>query len=186
MQAVQVFSGATARRLTRREYERMAELGFFHGERVELIHGIVVRMVPIGPPHSEVVDRLNAILVRALGDRARVRIQQPFLAADDSEPEPDVAVVEARSYATAHPDRAELIIEVSESSLAYDRETKRALYAASNVREYWVVDVSGRCVEVFDEPHEGRFCRQRRATLDDVLTPTAFPDVTVRVSDLLA
>lgn len=171
--------------MTRAEYDRMAELGFFRGERVELIHGIVVRMAPIGPPHAEVVDRLNAMLMRALGDRARVRIQQPYLAWDESEPEPDVAVVPARSYAEAHPDRAHLIVEVADSSLAYDRETKAPLYAASNVAEYWLVDVSGQCVEVFGAPEDGRFTKHRRATPGDLLTPTAFMDVIVRVSELV-
>lgn len=171
--------------MTRVEYDRMTELGFFRGERVELIHGIVVRMAPIGPPHAEVVDRLNAMLMRALGDRARVRIQQPYLAWDESEPEPDVAVVPARSYAEAHPDRAHLIVEVADSSLAYDRETKAPLYAASNVAEYWLVDVSGQCVEVFNAPEDGRFTKHRRATPNDLLTPTAFMDVIVRVSELV-
>jgi Uma2 family endonuclease len=185
MLAPEVFAGARARRVTRVEYERMADLGFFHGERVELIHGIVVRMPPIGPPHAEVVDRLNALLVRALGDRARVRIQQPFLACDDSEPEPDVAVVPARSYIAHHPDQAMFIIEVAETSLTYDRETKGALYAGSSVAEYWIVDVIGRCVEVFTDPNDGQYASTRRVTIDEELSPLAFPDVTVRVIDLL-
>src|SRR5262249_47960652 len=151
MQAPEVFR-AQPRRLARTEYGRMAELGFFRGERVELIHGIVIRMPPIGPQPADVVDRLNALFVRALGDRARVRVQQPFVANDDSEPEPDVAIVPSRSYSHGHPDRAFLIIEVAESSLAYDRETKAPLYAASGVDEFWIVDIEGRAIEVFTTP----------------------------------
>ena len=79
---------AEPRRLTRKEYDRLAELGFFSGERVELIHGIVVRMSPIGPSRADSIDRLNELLVTALIGRARVRIQQPFVAFDESEPEP--------------------------------------------------------------------------------------------------
>lgn len=185
MQALEVFAGARARRVTRAEYERMAKLGFFLGERVELIHGIVVRMPPIGPPHAEVVDRLTALFVRALGDRARVRIQQPFLACDDSEPEPDVAVVAARSYAAGHPERALLIIEVAETSLEYDRKTKAALYAGSSVTDYWVVDVAGQCIEVFGDPTDGRYASTRRVGCGEELSPSSFPDVIVRVSDLV-
>ncbi len=186
MQAVEVFLGATARRLTRAEYDRMAKLGFFEGEHVELIHGIVVRMSPIGPPHSEVVDRLTSLLVRGLGDRARVRVQQPFLASDESEPEPDVAIVIERSYADAHPDSAHLIIEVAETSLTYDRDTKGPLYAASNVSEYWIVDVKGQFVEVYSDPLDNTYTKQRRVAAGEVLSPAAFPDVTIRVSALVS
>jgi hypothetical protein len=84
---------AEPRRLTRKEYDRLAELGFFAGERVELIRSIAVRMSPIGPPHAEPIDRLMELFVTALVGRARVRIQQPFVAVDESEPEPDVAIV---------------------------------------------------------------------------------------------
>src|SRR5689334_4201358 len=94
------------RRLTRAEYDRMAELGFFRGERVELIRGVVIAMAPIGPRHRSVVDRLNELLLPRLIGRARVSIQQPFLAADESEPEPDVSVLPYRRYSDQHPGRA--------------------------------------------------------------------------------
>jgi len=175
---------AKPRRLTRAEYDKMAELGFFRGERVELIHGIAVRMPPIGSPHAEIVDRLTASLVRALGDRARVRIQSPFLAADDSEPEPDVAIVPAGNYARAHPDRALLLIEVAETSLKYDRETKTALYAASAVPEFWIVDVAGNAIEVYSEPVGDRYARVSRLGAGERVQVAAFPDVVVVVSDL--
>jgi hypothetical protein len=96
-QAVEIFH-ARARRLTRAEYDRIAQLGFFRGERIELIHGIPVQISPIGPAHADVVDRLRVFFVRALAGRARVRIQHPFVAHDESEPEPDVALVPDRSY----------------------------------------------------------------------------------------
>jgi Uma2 family endonuclease len=175
-----------ARRMTRAEFAKMAELGFFARERVELIHGIVVRMAPIGPPHAEIVDRLTASLVRAVGDAARVRIQQPFVAWDESEPEPDVAVVPARSYASGHPAEAFLVIEVAETSLDYDRKTKAPLYAASAVTEYWIVDVASRCVEVHAHAAEGSYGVVRRAVGDEVLRPTApaLAGVAIGVADL--
>src|SRR5207244_9482086 len=176
MQAPEIFH-ARAHRITRADYERMAELGFFRGVKVELIHGIAVRKTPIGPPHAEVVDRLGAIFVRGLGDRARVRIQQPYLADDESEPEPDVAIVADRSYADAHPSAAFLIVEVAESSLKYDRETKAPLYAASGVAEYWIVDVAGRAIEVHGSPAGGRYATVRRAGAGEQVSPAGFPDV---------
>jgi Uma2 family endonuclease len=177
---------AEPRRVTRAEYERMAELGFFRGERVELIHGIVVAMSPIGPAHADPVDVLNELLVQGLRGRARVRIQQPYLAYDDSEPEPDVAVVPPGRYANRHPDRAFLIIEVAERSLDYDRETKAPLYAASGVGEYWVVDVTGRAVEVYREAIEGRYTAELRVVRGETLSPKEFSDVEIAVSDLFA
>jgi Uma2 family endonuclease len=174
-----------ARRLSRAEYDRMAELGFFHGQRVELIHGIPVWMPPIGPAHADVVDRLTALLVRGIGDRARVRIQQPFVAHDESEPEPDVAVVPPRNYASGHPESAFLIIEVAETSLEYDRETKAALYAASEVAEYWIVNLQARAIEIHAEASVGRYSHVSRATANARISPRMFPDIVVSLDDLV-
>jgi Uma2 family endonuclease len=128
------------------------------------MHGSLVRMSPIGPKHAS---------------------QQPFLAAADSEPEPDVAVVPPGRYSDRHPDRAMLIVEVAESSLAYDRDTKAPLYAASGVEEYWIVDLSGRAVEVHRQPQGGRYATTTRVPAGETLSPAAFPDVVVTVGDLL-
>jgi hypothetical protein len=98
------------RRLTRAEYDRMIEMGLFEDERVELLHGVLVTMSPIGAPHASVVDRLNAILVLATHGRALVRVQNPFAASDDSEPEPDLALVPMGDYDDEHPQRALLVI----------------------------------------------------------------------------
>lgn len=177
---------AEPRRLTRAEYDRLGELGFFAGERVELIYGTVVRMSPIGPSHADAVDRLTELFVIALSGRARVRVQQPFVAIDESEPEPDVAVVPLGPYAKAHPDRAHLLVEVAESSLDYDRETKGALYASSGVPEYWIVDVVARAVDVHTAPEGERYTSVVRFTEADAIRLSAFTDVEVSVARLFA
>ncbi len=164
----------------------MVALGFFRDERVELIRGIVMRMAPIGPPHSSVVMLLTERLVIAFAGRAHVRIQLPFVASDDSEPEPDVAVVPVASYKAQHPDRALLLIEVAESSLDYDRETKGPLYAASGVPEYWVVDVNGRAIEVYSDPQGDRYAHVRRVEAMGSVSPAAFGDLVVSVAALFA
>jgi len=187
MQALEVpvfEGGAVARRMTRAEYDRLVELGFYQDERVELIHGIVVRMAPIGPLHSEVIDRLNLLLIRALGDRARVRVQNPTLADDESEPQPDFAIVPLKSYAKGHPAEAYFVIEVADSSLGYDRKTKAPLYAASGVPEYWIVDVKGKAIEVYSAPSAGLYAEMRRVELDGTMSPAAFPDFVVGVASL--
>jgi len=174
----------TLRRITRAEYDRMAEMGFFTDERVELIRGMIVRMAPIGPPHSERVDLLTEIFVPPLLGRARVRIQQPFLACDESEPEPDVAVVPLGQYGNRHPDRAFLIVEVADSSLEYDRTTKAGLYAASGIEEYWIVNVRELVIEVHAKPIAGRYAHIERIEKSESLSPRAFPDVVLSLSRL--
>ena len=163
----------------------MGELQFFRGERVELIHGTVVRMAPIGPPHSSTVSRLNELLLPRLQGRASLRIQQPLVAQDESEPEPDVALVPLGRYADRHPDRALLVIEVAESSLAYDRETKGPLYATSGVAEYWIVDVIGRAIEVYASPEGGRYLDATRLVEGERVSPKGFPDIVLSVSEIL-
>jgi Uma2 family endonuclease len=114
-----------------------------------------------------------------------VRIQQPIWAHDDSEPEPDVALVPLGDYSARHPDRAFLVIEVADSSLAFDRETKAPLYAASNVAEYWIVDLVGRAIEVCTEPKAGRFTHVRRVDSGGRVSPGAFAEVVLEVADVL-
>jgi len=170
--------------MTRSEYDQLVAQGMFEDERVELISGIVIQMAPVGPPHSDPIDVLTRFFVRGVGDRAVVRVQLPIAASDDSEPEPDLALVPPRRYADRHPDRAFLIIEVADSSLDYDRQTKAPLYAASGVPEYWIVDVNGRAVEVYDELAAGHYMRVRRYAVQESLAPASFPELTLAVSDL--
>jgi Uma2 family endonuclease len=185
MQAIDVLCHARPWRMSRAEYERVAQQGVFGDARVELIRGIVVEMPPIGTEHADKVDVLTRVFVRGVGDRAVVRVGLPFAASDDSEPEPDVALVPPRRYTDRHPERALLVVEVSESSLAHDRETKAPLYAASGVPEYWIIDVNAREVEVFDQPSGGRYSRVRRFNTG-AIAPAAFPDVTLDVNELFA
>ncbi len=179
------FPPPTPRMVTRAEYHQMGELGFFRGERVELVRGIVVRMSPIGPAHASVVQRLTERLLPRLLGRATVRSQLPLLAHDDSEPEPDVAIVPLGQYSDRHPDRAMLVIEVAVSSLEYDRDTKGPLYAVSGVDEYWIVDVAGHAVEVYSGADGARYTATRRLVRGDRLSPAAFVDVEIAVTDLV-
>jgi Uma2 family endonuclease len=120
-----------------------------------------------------------------LQGRASLRIQQPLVAQDESEPEPDVALVPVGRYADRHPDRALLVIEVAESSLAYERETKGPLYASSGVAEYWIVDVIGRAIEVYAGPEGGRYLDARRLVEGERVSPKGLPDLVLSVSEIL-
>lgn len=172
------------RPLRRAEFDKLVELGVFEGERIELLDGRMVRMSPIGPPHSSTIDKLLRLFV-PLFDRALVRIQNPIAASEHSEPQPDVALIPFGDYEVDHPDCAELIIEVAESSLAYDRGPKLRVYAESGVPEYWIVNLVERCIEVHRRPANGRYWSVEKHSEGAVISPERFPDFELRVADVL-
>jgi Uma2 family endonuclease len=177
---------ARTRPLKRAEYDQLIELGFFASERVELLYGVLVEMSPQNTPHSWAVEQLTLLLVPlAVANRARVRVQLPMAASDDSEPEPDV-LVSALEESRGHPSRALLVVEVADASLRVDAGLKARLYAETQAIEYWVVDVRNRRVDVYSDPVDGEFATRRRVDPGGVLRPIAFPDVEVPVDRLFA
>jgi Uma2 family endonuclease len=173
------------RPITRAEYEQMIELGLFVDERVELLHGMLVAMSPQGGRHSYALTKLLEVLFAATGARAVVRAQMPFAASDDSEPEPDVAVVPPGDYLDEHPRTALLLVEVADASLRKDRVIKSALYAACGVPEYWVVNLDDGSVEVYREPRAGRYTTMTTHRSGDELTLAELPDVRVPLAAIL-
>ena len=178
------------RRFTLEEYHRMGEAGILSRyDRVELIDGEIFEMSPIGPRHAACVDRLTRIFVISLGERAIVRVQNPVNPAPDSEPQPDVALLLPRHdfYSRAHPGPAHilLVVEVADSSLGYDRGIKRGLYVRAGIQEFWIVDLDGEAVDVHREPVVTGYRDVRRVQRGDTVSPQAFPDVTIRVDDIL-
>jgi Uma2 family endonuclease len=123
------------RRFTRAEYYEVERLGWFVGQRVQLIAGEIIAMPPLNPPNSAATKKTERTLEKAFGPAFQARVQQPLHLPDDSEPEPDVAVVSAAAddYASGHPTTSVLVVEVSESSLRYDQNTKSSLYAAEGL-----------------------------------------------------
>ena len=173
------------RPLRRAEYDKLVSLGAFQGERIELLEGRLVHMSPIGAPHSSTVDKLTLLCVRRLGDIARVRIQSPFAALDTSEPEPDVAIVPLADYEQEHPQRADLLIEVAEGSLAYDRGPKLRVYAEAGVPEYWIVNLTARRLEVYRKPSSGRYWQVDQLSEDATVRCERYPELEFRVGDIL-
>jgi Uma2 family endonuclease len=177
-------------RFTASEYYRMAEAGILgEDDRVELIGGQIVDMSPINPPHAAAVDRCVRVFTRAVADRALVRNQNPLDLGEYDAPEPDLAVVRPRvdEYAEAHPTAAEvlLLVEVADSSLAYDRATKLPLYAAADIRETWLLNLQQRRLEVSQEPHEDGYAVTRIYRPGERVAPLVFPDLNLAVTDLL-
>ena len=139
MPSVEQVAFEQIRPLRRVEYDQLVGLGVFEGERLELLRGRLVVMTPQKGPHASSVSRLNDLLVVRLAGRAQVRTQLPLSLTDDSEPEPDVAVVALGDYDEDHPHAALWVIEVSDASVKKDTELKSSIYAEGLVPEYWVV-----------------------------------------------
>jgi Uma2 family endonuclease len=171
--------------LRRVEYEKLALLGAFDDERVELLYGSLIAMSPQGPAHDFAIQKLNRILVLTLADRADVRIQSSFAAGDHSEPQPDVAVVPRGDYGEAHPAEALLLVEVADSSLKKDRTVKARLYAERGVPEYWIIDLRGGVVEVHSEIVNGAYSRVTPYRKGAVIRLQRFDDVALSVADFL-
>jgi Uma2 family endonuclease len=168
----------------------MVKTGIIHeDERVELLDGEIIEMAAIGSRHFACVNRYNRLFNMQVGDRAIVSIQNPFHLSTYSEPEPDVVLFRPRAddYAAALPDPDDvlLIVEVSDTTLAYDRDRKLPRYAEAGIPELWITELRRELVTAYREP-EGR--RYRRAVVyrrGDVLTPAALPDVAIAVNAIL-
>lgn len=182
---VRSVAGSKVRRLKRVEYEKLAAEGCFGEERVELLFGVVVEMVPPSPEHEESLYRVRRYIERQLGDRAQVRNAAPLAASDDSEPQPDVFVFAPGDYWHAHPQRALLVVEVSRSSLAIDRRVKSVLYANGSADEYWIVSHDDDFVEVYRHPNGESWGRITRHGRGEQIAPLAFPDVLVPIDEIL-
>lgn len=170
----------------------MVAAGLLHeDEHVQLIEGEILQMTPQYPPHAATIQLLDRMLRPVFGVDADVRAQLPLALSDDSEPEPDLAVVagRARDYVREHPTTALLVVEVADSSLAFDRRRKGRIYAAAAIQEYWIVNLADRVLEVYRAPAAGAggFDYTERTTIDDRgrVSPLARPDASITVADLL-
>ena len=178
------------RKFTVAEYYRMAEVGILHHtERVELLDGEIIVMAPIGPLHAGDILRSIRLFSRRNDDRFTVQIQNPLRLDDGSEPEPDLMLLRPREddYTTAHPTPADtlLVIETSDSSLAYDREVKIPLYARAGVPQTLIKNLPGDCIESFDQPGPEGYARHIIYRRGDKIRLVSLPDLELAVADLL-
>lgn len=186
------------RRLGLDDYHWMISAGFFErapivSASVELINGALVEMSPNYPPHAFTVGRLNRLFTHHLQDRADVRCQQPItLPKHQSEPEPDIvlATLPDTRYMSRHPgpDEILLLCEVSQATLSRDRRLKFDLYARAGIREYWIVNLVDRMLEVYREPvtinDRWSFRMRLLLSIDERIAPLAFPDVEIVLSEI--
>jgi Uma2 family endonuclease len=172
------------------EYERMGEAGIFkEGDRVELIAGEIVEMSPIGMRHASCVARLTQLLGQALQGRAIVWVQNPVRLDDFSEPQPDVAVLKPRAdfygQALPTPDDVLLLIEVSDTTLEYDRQIKVPLYARALVPEVWIVNLAGERIETYAELEGDAYRMTGQAVRSEEIQAHDIPGLSINVSDVL-
>ena len=143
----------TTRRLRQVEYDRLVDLGMFAGERLELLDGLLVVREPQGSPHAAITASIGQVLATVFGPGWHSRLHSPLALDDDSEPEPDVAIVAGRprDYVGGHPSTAALVVEVADASVRLDR-LKGGLYARAGIQEYWIANVAESVLEVHRDP----------------------------------
>lgn len=173
------------RGLRRVEYDKLVATGALEGVPVELLDGMLVAKVsPAGADHSTLTERLAKMLARGLRANMAIRMNMPFAASDDSEPEPDIAIV-GDSRRDAHPDHADLLVEVCHSSDYNDRVIKTRIYAQAKVPEYWIVDVDDESIEIYTKPR-GKTYAEKRLVTEGAIAPAALPDARVELAALFA
>jgi Uma2 family endonuclease len=173
---------------TRSEYERMTEVGLFAPDaRLELLDGAIIDMSPQGPLHVTATQLVAEALRQRLPTGYLVRVQAPIALDHRSEPEPDICVVPGapRDYAKSHPTRALLVIEVSDSTLEYDRTAKAAAYARNGIPEYWILNVRDRVLEVLTRPGPGGYASKTMVPAQGHISSEALPILALAVAELL-
>jgi len=184
----------TVRRWRRTEYDRLVDLGVFEGEPLELIGGQLVVAEPQGSYHASAIDTVHYALRALVPTGWFVRLQAPVSLDEESEPEPDLAVVPGRpgDYRESHPAHPVLVVEVAESSLAFDRTRKGSLYARAAIPEYWIVNLVDRILEVYRDPESDaaavfgwRYRTVTRLAPPATVVPIAWAGQGIMVADLL-
>ena len=178
------------RRFTVAEYYAMAEAGILtEDDRVELIDGVIVEMAPVGSRHVGCVNLYTRWLVRLVEDRAILQVQGAIHLDDDTEPQPDLALLRDRPdfYSSSHAEPSDvlLLIEVADSSVGYDRNEKLPRYAQAGIPEVWITVLPERIIEAHTEPMNGQYTHRHIYVPGDAITPGCFPDIALSVSEIL-
>ncbi len=176
------------RPLTSVEYYQMIESGIIReGERVELILGQIFTMAAKGTRHTVATTRLITELPMLIQRRAIVRCQDPITLLNNSEPEPDIVIARLRSddYINSHPSPADIILlmEVADSSIKFDRETKAPLYAAAGISEYWIVNLIDDRLEIYRQPEGDIYASIEIITPPRSISLPQFSDISLNIAD---
>jgi Uma2 family endonuclease len=180
-------------RWTREDYDRLADVGLFHNRRVQLIDGEIIEMSPHGNSHAMLIPVIYEVLKSAFGAGFTIRPQLPLALGKESAPEPDLAVVRGNPREhVVHPNSAVLVVEISDSSLAFDAGMKAALYARAGINEYWIVNLIHSQLDVYRKPVIGDkfefgagYGQRWSLTRDETVSPMAAPKAVIRAGELL-
>jgi Uma2 family endonuclease len=168
------------------EFHRIGDMGVFEGRRAMLIDGVILEEGPMNPPHAIALGLAEEAIRTAFGTGWWPRQQSPLVLGLHTDPEPDLAVVPGRPHDySGHPTTANLLVEVADSSLAFDTNEKRLLYARASISDYWVVDLNGRKLFVYRDPQGGDYATQQTLGPADAIAPLAAPTATLRIANLL-
>lgn len=166
----------------------MAEVGILQDRGIELINGEIIEMSPIGSRHASLVDKLGNLLSHLLFGKMITRVQNPIVVSDLSEPEPDLTILKYRDdfYADHHPrpDEVLLIIEVADTSVAYDRQVKLPIYASAGIPEFWLINLEQNEIEAYWQPHGDAYRFRELLRPGDVLKARHF-ELSLPVRDIL-
>ena len=169
------------------EYVQMHEAGILPEDaRVELLDGEIVPTSPIGSRHADMVALLDDLLREVLGNNYRYFVQNPLRLSDRSMPEPDLMVLQKKSYKKQLPTPADvfLLIEVGDTSSTEDRDEKLPLYAAENIPEVWLVDLNDRTIEQYSNPVGKTYSTFSKLVIGQIIRSTNLPDLSLEISRL--
>ena len=174
----------TRYKFTAEEYHRLAEVGILKpDDRVELIEGEIIVMAPVDDPHVNAVDRLTEVFVIAVAGKARVSVQNPVRLSPQSEPEPDLLILRRESFGrVGRPDDVLVLVEVSDTTLRYDRDIKLPLYARHALPHVLNVEMTSGAVVHYSEPHDGGYRQSTRYVRGDTFTLEILPSVTISIN----
>jgi Uma2 family endonuclease len=177
------------RPLTIDDYHRMIETGIIHeGEHIELISGQIFNMAAKGTRHTVANTELMGELLLLLGRRAKIRCQDPITLPNNSEPEPDIVIARLRSdnYVNSHPAPADiiLVIEVADSTIKFDRDTKAPLYAAAGISEYWIVNLIDNRLEIYSQPEGSLYTNTQIILPPRLINLPHFPEITLDLTTI--
>ena len=175
---------------TRAEYDCMVAQGILtERNKVELIEGEIVEKMPQNLPHKHSIKKATRIFSQFISDTVDLAVQLPLALGEVSEPEPDIALVAVDEVLSGETEKALLVVEIADSSLAFDQSRKLLMYAKAGIADYWIVNINERVVEVYRDPVKvngrGRYQTQLRFGEGETITPLAFENATIAVNEIL-
>lgn len=182
-------NGVKPRLITVAEYDRMIEAGIYtENDRIELLNGEIVELMPKGPKHSVFNDLIVNLFGETFGERVYVRSQNPIVLDNFSEPEPDIVLAKPprKKYLENHPTPPDilLVMEISDTTLAYDRDDKALAYSRNGIQQYLLLNLQNETLEDYREPNADGYGAKRTYRSGDVFNLVAFPEIEIKIDDL--